>query len=60
MNLAKKKERKVHIEKKGRVYEIQDKGKVDIIDLWEQKNTFQRSKLVQRLSFHSICETWIA
>ena len=28
-------ERKVHIKKKGRVYEFSDKGKVDIMDFWE-------------------------
>ena len=32
--------RKVHIKKKGRVYEFQDKGKVDVMDFWEQKKSF--------------------
>ena len=45
MNLRK---RKVHIKKKGRAYEFQDKGKVDVMNFWEQKNLFQRSKLVER------------
>ena len=39
---------KVHIKKNGRVYKFYDNGKVDAIDLWEQKNLFQRSKLVER------------
>ena len=37
MNFAK---RKVHIKKKGRAYECQDKGKVDVMDFWEQKRPF--------------------
>ena len=28
-------ERKVHIDKKGGVYEFSDKGKVDNLDFWE-------------------------
>ena len=28
--------RKVHIKKKGRVYEYQDEGKVDVMNFWEQ------------------------
>ena len=27
--------RKVHVKKKGRVYEFLDKGKVDVTDFWE-------------------------
>ena len=33
-------ERKVHIKKKGRVYEITDNGKVDITDFCEEKGFF--------------------
>ena len=32
--------RKVQIKKKGRVYEFQDKGKIDAMDFWEQKKIF--------------------
>ena len=52
--------RKVHIIKKGRAYEFLDKRKVDVMDFLEQKNIFQRGKLVERWSFHSIYEVWIA
>ena len=38
----------VHIKEKGRAYEFQDKGKVDVMDFWKQKNLFQRNKLVRR------------
>ena len=37
MNLQKK---KVHIKKKRRAYEFQDKGKVDVMDFWEQNKPF--------------------
>ena len=33
-------ERKVHIKKKGRVYEFSDKGKIDIMDFLEEKKIF--------------------
>ena len=52
--------RKVQIKKKGRAYEFQDKGKIDVMNIWEQKNRFQLNKLVQRLSFHSIYKAWVA
>ena len=31
---------KVHITKKGRAQEFQDKGKIDVMDFWEQKQVF--------------------
>ena len=52
--------RKVHIKKKGRIYEFQDKEKADVMVSGSKKNLFQRSKLVRRLSFHSIYEGWVA
>ena len=52
--------RKVYIKKKGRVYDFSDKGKVDVMDFWEQKNLFQHGKLVVKLSFRSIYETCAA
>ena len=30
------------------------------MNIWEQKNLFQRNKLAQRWSFHSIYEAWAA
>ena len=48
--------RKVHIKKKGRAYEFYDKGKIDAMNFWEQKNLFQLNTLVQRWSFHRIYE----
>ena len=33
--------------KKGRVYEFWDKGKVDVMDFWKQKNICQGRKMVQ-------------
>ena len=40
MNLHK---REVDIKKKGGAYEFQDKGKVDVMDFWEQKEIFFNS-----------------
>ena len=48
--------RKVHIKKKGRAYEFYNKGKIDVMNFWEQKNLFQLNTLVQRWSFHRIYE----
>ena len=52
--------RKAHIKKKGRAYKFYDKGKVDLMDFWEQKNLFQLNKFVQRWSFRSIYDAWVA
>ena len=49
--------RKVHIKKKGRAYEFYDKGKIDVMNFWEQKNLFQLNTLLQRWSFHRIYQT---
>ena len=32
--------RKVHIKKKRRAYEFQDKGKIDVMNIWEHKKPF--------------------
>ena len=31
---------RVHIKKKGRAQEFMDKGKIDVMNFWEQKETF--------------------
>ena len=42
-------ERKVHFDKKGRIYDFSDKGKVEIMDFWQVKgDLFQSRKLVER------------
>ena len=52
-------ERKVHIKKKGRVYEFSDKGKVHITDFWEFNEVFFNPlKMVERWSFLSTKLAW--
>ena len=48
---------KVHIKKKGRVYEFQDKGKVDVMDFWEQKKNIFNTVSWYRDDDHSVVFT---
>ena len=43
--------RKVHIRKKGRVYEFYDKGKVDVMHFWEQRKSFSTQKVGRKMIF---------
>ena len=43
--------RKVHIKKKERVYEFEDKRKVDVVDFWKQKNSFSVQEVARKMIF---------